>query len=142
MMDESQQLALSSEMESMRQQIAMLWALLRKGSGGGGTIDVEGQILVKLASNATGGGWYNGNLWTPPTTTPTGSTTLAESQVGVIGDAILVCNLAEVTKATHDIKFSGTPTPYQFVFPGALVQPTNGGEDPFVAIYVAQWGCA
>jgi hypothetical protein len=59
----------------------------------------------------------------------------------VIGDAVLICNALEVTKNTHDIKFSGTPTPYQHIFPAVLVQPTTEGEDPFAVIIGLQWGC-
>lgn len=100
---------------------------------------VSAAVLVKLTSNADGGGWYNGNIWDAPGSSPAGDETLAEEDAGSEGDAILVCNLAEVTKDTHDIKFTGSPTPYQFIFTGVLVTPTSG--DPFVAIYAAQWGC-
>lgn len=134
-------LALRAGMEEAQRQIEMLWALIN-GRAATTTVTGGGGLLVKLTSNATGGGWYNGVIWEPPAATPTGSTTLAQAQVGVSGDAILVCNLAEITIGlSHDIKFTavGGLTPYQFIFPATLVTADDGGI--FAAIYATQYGC-
>jgi hypothetical protein len=94
---------------------------------------VSQMVWVKVTGAASGGGKYNGKIFTAPTTTPAATGNLAESDIGVLptSDDCLIFNTPEIGKSTHDLT-NGTPV--ISVFPGAMRGSTTDGL-PVVVIY-------
>jgi hypothetical protein len=60
-------------------------------------------VVVKVLSNASGAGIYNGQLWRPPTADVSTSSNLTGAMLGVAGPACIVCNAKEIGASTHTI---------------------------------------
>lgn len=91
--------------------------------------------FVKVTSAASGGGKYNGNLWTLHTTTPAATGDLAEADFGVAGVAVLIFNAAEAGASTHDLT---TGTPKSKIFPAVFIGMTSGGV-PVFGVNAVDW---
>lgn len=71
--------------------------------------------LVTVSAAASGGGKYTGFIWKTPTAKVLSrSGTLSLTEIGQTGDAIVIVNLDEVGKTTHDLT-SGTATVTKFI---------------------------
>lgn len=73
------------------------------GNRNGGPAQAISAVVVKIVAAGTGGGFYTGNVITFPTSDVTGSSTLGDSDIGVVGPSALIENLTEKGRATHDL---------------------------------------
>lgn len=101
--------------------------------GTGVAQDRDDTYLVKVVSNATGGGKYFGKVWNRPAAQSFSSSgNLAESELGQQAtDApdVLVFNAAESGQSTHDLT---TGTPISKVFVARSIGPSADGYRTFV----------
>jgi hypothetical protein len=107
-----------------------------KPSGGGGG------ITVRATGDLTRGGYYTGFVWEEAETAVdvTSAGVMTQAETGADGDACYIRNLAEVTKNTHIIDFSGSPSPYQFLFTATPGGTASDGTAIY-NIWAIQVGC-
>lgn len=139
---ESKSTELRSTIDMIQKRMSDIWPPRRTTFEEEEEAAATNVVLVKATSAASGGGKYNGRILTAPASAALATGTLAESDVGTdpgADDAILL-NLAEITKNTHDIRFSGSPTPYQFISLGIVVA-VDDSDLSIVVLFGMQWGC-
>lgn len=95
-------------------------------------------VVVKVVSNATGGGKYNGRIYfTDKATDVSASGAVAESEIGSLpgSNNALVLNMAEEGQSTHDLT-EGTPV--TDAYPGIITRQNSDGTY-IVVINGADW---
>jgi hypothetical protein len=86
--------------------------------------------VVRIGGNATGGGWYTGNILKSPTADPDPNTTLGDDDIGIVGPACYIANAQERGQATHELT---TGSPVSKDYPG-IIQARRVDDMPVVVI--------